>query len=309
MKRAVTGCFFGRADDGWEAKLEWHNGWTRVTPNKNGTTGWVTVLECTSSDLEVGARVKVHLCANDPCNVRHPDSKYGDFVVRHFQEITELTPKPVVEESRSCGSDLPEQVPLRPGSSAPANQDATLSRVEAYHPKCGLDRHVQPPDQIECDLLGRIIQLAQEIRRPRNYVGYSFFILFGLARRCKPHIWEGASLVDLIATFAPWALPVCMDSCAVQAVCVCYEESDEAPPRMIPVSEEHPLSETKHFLAAVQLPAPLQSDAGSLEAYYHEHAVALLGTVSDGDCGVDCCCQMLCLPQTSQQRLGLREAA
>jgi len=218
MKRAVTGCFFGRADDGWEAKLEWLTEWTRVTPNKNGTTGWVTVLECTSSDLEVGARVKVHLCANDPCTARYSDSKYGGFPPLHFQQITELTPEPIVEESRSCGSDLPQQVPLRPGSSEPANQDATLSRVEAFHPKCGLDRHVQTPAQIEADILGRLISLAREIRRPRQYVGYSFFILFGLARRCRPRIWEGASCVDLIETFAPWALEDALCRAVNQAV-------------------------------------------------------------------------------------------
>lgn len=308
MKKVVSGCFCGRFDDGSEAKLEWDNAWSRVTPNKNGTSGWTIVLESTSSRWNIGAHVKVHLCAHNPCNVRYADSKYGDFVPEHVQQITELTPKPVVEESRSCGSDLPQQVPLRPGSAAPANQDATLSRVEAFHPKCGLDQHVQPPAQIEADILGRIISLAQEIRRPRQYVGYSFFILFGLARRCRPHIWEGESVVDLIETFIPWASEQCKDSCAVAAVCVCYEEGVEAP-RMIPVSEDHPLHETKHFLSAIQLSAPVDSNADTLEAYYHKLAVALLGTVCDGDCGVDCCCQMLCLPQTSQQRLDLREVA
>jgi hypothetical protein len=315
MKKGMSGRFFGRADDGWEAELEWFSEWERSTTNKNGTTGWVTVLakseDCKSSDVEVGKRLKVHLCAHNPCAAKHPESKYGKFPPTHFQQITELTPKPVVEESRSCGSDLPLQVPLRPGSSAPANQDATLSRVDAFHPKCGLDRHAQPPAQIEADILGRLLSLAREIRRPRKYVGYSFFILFALAYRCRPFIWEGSSCVDLIKTFAPWALEKCKESCAVQAVCVCYEEGEEGVEarRMIPVSDDHPLNETKHFLSAIQLSAPVQSDAGTIEAYYHELAVAVLGTVADGDCGVDCCCQMLCLPQTPQQRMDLREAA
>jgi hypothetical protein len=97
----------------------------------------------------------------------------------------------------------------------------------------------------------------------------------------------------------------------VQAVCVCYEEGEEGVEarRMIPVSEEHPLSEVKHFLSAMHLPGPVQSDSDNIEAYYHKLAVAVLGTVADGDCGVDCCCQMMSLPQTKTQRQTLREAA
>jgi hypothetical protein len=315
MAKALSGCWFGRADDGWEAELEWLAGWQRQTTNKNGTSGWVTVLsvseDCKAPGVEVGGKLKVHLCANNPCTARHSDSKHGGFPPEHFQKIAELTPKPVVEESCSSGSDLPLQMPLRPGSAAPANQDATLSRVDAFGPKFGLDRHAHPPAQIEADILGRVLSLAREIRTPRKYVGYSFFVLFALAYTCRPSIWEGSSCVDLIATFAPWALEKCKESCAVQAVCVCYEEGEEGVEarRMIPVSEEHPLSEVKHFLSAMHLPGPVQSDADNIEAYYHKLAVAVLGTVADGDCGVDCCCQMMSLPQTTTQRQALREAA
>ena len=44
-----------------------------------------------------------------------------------------------------------------------------------------------------------------------------------------------------------------------------------------------------------------------MQGYYSSKEVALLGTVMDGDCGIDVACQMLGLPQTLAQRAVLRE--
>ena len=44
-----------------------------------------------------------------------------------------------------------------------------------------------------------------------------------------------------------------------------------------------------------------------LQGYYSSRGLAVLGTVMDGDCGIDVACQMLCLPQTPAQRSLLRE--
>ena len=41
--------------------------------------------------------------------------------------------------------------------------------------------------------------------------------------------------------------------------------------------------------------------------FYSSLGVALLGTVCDGDCGIDVACQMVSLPQTAGQRALLRE--
>ena len=44
-----------------------------------------------------------------------------------------------------------------------------------------------------------------------------------------------------------------------------------------------------------------------LQGFYSSKGLAFLGTVMDGDCGIDVACQMLCLPQTFAQRVALRE--
>ena len=44
-----------------------------------------------------------------------------------------------------------------------------------------------------------------------------------------------------------------------------------------------------------------------LQGYYSSRGLVALGTVMDGDCGIDVACQMLGLPQTFAQRAALRE--
>ena len=44
-----------------------------------------------------------------------------------------------------------------------------------------------------------------------------------------------------------------------------------------------------------------------LQGFYSSKGLAILGTVMDGDCGIDVACQMLGLPQTLAQRAALRE--
>ncbi|MCP4245177.1 MAG: hypothetical protein GY772_31950, partial [bacterium] len=75
---------------------------------------------------------------------------------------------------------------------------------------------------------------------------------------------------------------------------------------MLPVSEEHPLHECRHFVACHKLDQPLDVGGSSLEAAYNRLGVVLLGTVMEGDCGVDAACMMLGLPQTTEKRSALR---
>ena len=82
---------------------------------------------------------------------------------------------------------------------------------------------------------------------------------------------------------------------------------------MCAVSEENPLSECRHFVACAKLvaipepPAAVADGAAvaddtvpatTFEGTYEQLGVVLLGTVCDGDCGIDAACQMLSLPQT-----------
>ena len=75
----------------------------------------------------------------------------------------------------------------------------------------------------------------------------------------------------------------------------------------MPVSEMHPLQSCNHFVAAVAMADPLPGEGHSIEAFYSSMGLAVLGTVVDGDCGIDVACLMAGLPQTAVQRALLRE--
>ena len=44
-----------------------------------------------------------------------------------------------------------------------------------------------------------------------------------------------------------------------------------------------------------------------LQGFYSSKGIAVVGTVMDGDCGIDLACQMLGLPHTLAQRTALRQ--
>ena len=75
----------------------------------------------------------------------------------------------------------------------------------------------------------------------------------------------------------------------------------------MPVSEENPLENCKHFIAACQLPESIAVAEDSIEAFYMQLGVGLMATVMDGDCGIDVACLMLGLPQTLENRRKIRE--
>ena len=75
---------------------------------------------------------------------------------------------------------------------------------------------------------------------------------------------------------------------------------------MVPVSDDYPLHACRHFLACHELPNELESEGDSIQAFYGRLGVVLLGTVMDGDCGVDTACVMLGLAQTAENRQTLR---
>jgi hypothetical protein len=75
---------------------------------------------------------------------------------------------------------------------------------------------------------------------------------------------------------------------------------------MVPVSEEHPLYKCRHYVSAVAMPESLAGASG-MQGYYNVLGMVLLGTVVDGDCGLDVACQMLGLPQLREARKTLRQ--
>jgi hypothetical protein len=158
----------------------------------------------------------------------------------------------------------------------------------------------------ESDVLDTILHLARSIRQSCHYVGYSFFVLYGLAKKRCPMIWEGGNKINLIETFVPWASEDCSRSCMVEGISCCFEETDEHA-IMCPVSEAHPLNSCKHFVACIVVPPGGDSGGSSIESFYHHLGLAILGTVMDGDCGLDVACQMEGLCQTVENRTQLRE--
>ena len=168
---------------------------------------------------------------------------------------------------------------------------------------------VSPSKLVEETVLGTLLKLARDIRRPCPYIGYSAFICFCLSRGCRAYFWEGGDRIDLLGSYAPWAIERCTNICAVDGVCCCLVQEDEvaAVAAMMPVSETHPLDTCSHFVAAVPCLGICSEGGRGLQGYYSSKGVAVLGTVMEGDCGIDVACQMLGLPQTIAQRAVLRE--
>jgi hypothetical protein len=160
----------------------------------------------------------------------------------------------------------------------------------------------------ESRVLSKMLKLARDIRRPRQYIGYSALLRFGLARGCRPCVWEGESRIDLIEYYAHWAIERCTKKCAVDAVACCLVAAVAGGhAKMAPASTTHPLRLCNHFVAAVPMADALHAGGDSIEALYSSMGMALLGTVVDGDCGIDVACQMEGLAQTAAQRTFLRE--
>ena len=65
----------------------------------------------------------------------------------------------------------------------------------------------------------------------------------------------GGERIDLVGSYAPWAIERCTNICAVDGVCCCLVPTDEvvAVAAMMPVSETHALSMCTNFVAAVPM--------------------------------------------------------
>jgi hypothetical protein len=160
----------------------------------------------------------------------------------------------------------------------------------------------------ESHILRTLLALARSIRRPMSYIGHSAFILMGLLKKARPHIWEGANLIDLIDTFAPWAAEQITRQCAVEAVCCALVATPEGAARLMPISEEHTLHQCCHFVACTTVGGAAVAGvaATAFEKMYNEFGLVVLGTVVDGDCGIDVMTMMLSSPSTLEARKELR---
>ena len=164
------------------------------------------------------------------------------------------------------------------------------------------------PAQAQAAVIATLIAFARRLRQPRTTVGYSAFLLFALHEkyRCRPLIWEGESIIDLVAEYAPWAKALCVNPCACDAVACAIPARSCGRSVWYPISEKHPLGETRHWIGGSRIHMDLGRGEGPLQEFYNRLGLALLGTVTDDDCGVDTMCLMLQLPQTAEKRQELR---
>ena len=104
------------------------------------------------------------------------------------------------------------------------------------------------PAQAQAAVIATLIAFARRLRQPRTTVGYSAFLLFALHEkyRCRPLIWEGESIIDLVAEYAPWAKALCVNPCACDAVACAIPARSCGRSVWYPISEKHPLGETRH---------------------------------------------------------------
>ena len=118
--------------------------------------------------------------------------------------------------------------------------------------------------------------------------------------------------MDLVEAYAPWAADNCMGQCHVQGVCCAVVTLPDASTRLQVISDEFPLHRCRHYVAAVAAPdvaavaASDSKDAMNFQAFYESRGIVLLGSVVDGDCGVDVMNMMLDKPQSLENRTQLR---
>ena len=154
----------------------------------------------------------------------------------------------------------------------------------------------------------RLLTLAREIRKPRQPVGYSAFVLFALLKDCAVCMWEGNLPIDLLDTFAPWAKdPKTTRLLKVTGIPCTLVSTGGSSLACMPVSEQYPLRHIGHFVAGLPIPgSAVAGDSSGFDGFYAALGIAPLATVADGDCAFDVMKQMLGEVSTLESRTNLR---
>ena len=155
--------------------------------------------------------------------------------------------------------------------------------------------------------LDKLLKLAREIGEPRFYVGYAAFLLFALRFGVRPWMWEGSSRVDIVEAFLPpWQRERCQGRCFVDGVCTALAPSESGAAPLLPITEDTPLWECRHYVAGAVMDEPQEQDGEGIVAFYNRLGLALCGTVMDGDCAIDTMCMMLGKEQSQASRAEMR---
>ena len=176
---AVAGRVIGETSDtGYFGQYEWD--WlrepTKVAKRPAGMTGWGKVCRSSNPVHLPGVTLKIHLCATNPCTARWKAAKYGvSGVPVHMQEITCMGPA---------------ASPLHPLVAAPPAQIPQSRAPEANTAVAGATASDTSTVAAQARVNAAVLHLVRELRRPRAYVGYIAFILFGLCKGRRPRAWE-----------------------------------------------------------------------------------------------------------------------
>ena len=153
----------------------------------------------------------------------------------------------------------------------------------------------------------RLLELARQIRKPRDYVGYAAFILMGLVKKCRPCVFEGAVHMDLLKVFAPWALSQSTTELAVSAVPCALKASAHGLAELMPICAECPLPSTRHFVGAcIMEESGAAAEALMFETIYASMGICILPSVLDGDCAFHVMTMMLGIESGFESRRALR---
>ena len=333
----------GSVSGGFYYEFKWiHDppGFGRVIKNLHGATGWGHVVRTTNPCVKANSRIRFHLCAHNPCSAHYPLSKYSNFAScgppRHVQAVAHRPDLPAAVEAPSDAAILPAvadapavaEAPSDAAAASPSGvdappdpSDAALNLMAPPAPSSpNISRPLVDPLTVartigslppavaaQHAVHATLLALAREIRRPCRYVGYSAFVLLGLLKKSRPCAWEGATYMDLLEVYAPWATTTCTRHMSATAIACSFVMRDDCSAVLSPICAEHHLSKTSHWVVGIPCPPLDVSGADDcFTALYATHGVAVVPTVTDGDCGLDVMTTMLEIPQSAQARNDLR---
>ena len=188
-------------------------------------------------------------------------------------------------------------------------QPVALTTAAAVASTCAVIAGSQPPVLVDdtppatC-VVDQMVAFARELTRNNSYVGHFAFLACGVLKRKRLYVWEGANRVDLVRVYAPWAAFACpCTNTAVADAIACRSSGGVC----LQVSESNPLTRMNHWI--IGYPHIHGRGAGvgeSIHAFYARLGVAVVDTVTDGDCGLDMLCAAIGLPRFFSWRERLR---
>ena len=192
-------------------------------------------------------------------------------------------------------------------AAAPAPPLESSDDDEVIVPAVAVSAVVGTAEAARHRIRSRLLTVAREIRKQRQPVGYSAFVLFAMLKDCAVCMWEGNSLIDLLDTFVPWAKTdktKLLKTAGIPCTLVSTGGSSLA---CMPVSEQYPLRHIGHFVAGLPIPgSAVAGDSSGFDAFYAALGIAPFATIADGDCAFDVMLMMLGVTSTLENRTTLR---